>query len=177
MSKKRINIGRDIDLNIIETDKFKTNFISVNFVTPLSREMAGKNALIFRVLHRGSKKYPSVASLNERLEYLYATTVGLRNYKRGEVQTVGLAAEMLGNEYADDGCDLIAEVCDFLHEVIFGPLVNDGSFSENYVEQEKQILINDIMAKINDKRQAQICALPLESGDVPRRGLRYIRAR
>ena len=153
MSIKRITVGQGIDLNIIESDKFKTNFISFNFVSPLTRENAAKNALLFRVLHRGSKKYPKVATLNERLDYLYATTVGMRNYKRGEAQIIGLAAEMLGNEYTDDGFDLTGAVCDFLYEVIFNPLAENGSFSENYTEQEKENLIADVMAKINDKRR------------------------
>ncbi len=153
MSIKRIVIGNTISLNIINTDKFKTNFISVNFVSPLREESAAKNALILRVLQRGSKKYPSVAALNARLDYLYATNVGLRNYKRGEAQVIGLAAEMLANEYAD-GTDLVFEVCDFIREITFVPLLDsDGVFMENYVEQEKENLITDIEAKINDKRR------------------------
>ncbi len=154
MSIKRIGVARGIDLNVIETDKFKTNFLSVNFVVPLASETVSENALLFRVLHRGCEKYPNVASLNKKLDYLYATTVGMRNYKRGEAQIIGLAADMLGNEYTDDGTDLIGEVCDFIYEVIFRPLLDDkGYFLENYVGQEKDNLVNDIMAKINDKRR------------------------
>ena len=153
MSVKRIGIGNSTALNVIDTEKFKTNFLSVNFVLPLKRETASKNALLFRVLQRGSEKYPTVAALNGRLDYLYATTVGLRNYKRGEAQIIGLAAEMLDNDYAD-GTDLVFEVCDFIRELIFKPLLgDDGLFLSNYVEQEKENLINDIQAKINDKRR------------------------
>lgn len=153
MSIKRTDIGKSIAFTVIDTDKFKTDFLSVNFVLPLKKETASENSLLFRVLQRGSEKYPSVAALNGRLDYLYATTVGLRNYKRGEAQVIGLAADMIDNAYAD-GTDLVFEVCDFIREIIFKPLLDEnGLFLSNYVEQEKENLVNDILAQVNNKRR------------------------
>jgi len=49
----------DIDVYINNTDKFKTNYIHLDIVRPLSDENeVSKNALIPYILYRGSKKYP-----------------------------------------------------------------------------------------------------------------------
>ena len=44
-----------IFFNAIGETKFKSNLLSVRFITPLCADTAAKNALLFPVLSRGSK--------------------------------------------------------------------------------------------------------------------------
>ena len=71
----RKNIYNGVNLNVINSDKFKTNYMSVCFVLPLEKESIHFNSLLPKVLARGSEKYPDMAKISERLEYLYASGI------------------------------------------------------------------------------------------------------
>ena len=147
--KKRIADG--VGLNYLETEKFKTGYLSVNFVTALDAECAAKNALIPNILLRGSKKYPNMAEINKKLDYLYASGISARNSKRGELQVFGLCASMIDSSYAIDGEDILAEVVDVLEDILLDPVTDGEAFDSAYIESEKNNLIDAINAKINNK--------------------------
>ncbi len=151
MSLIKKQIGDGVNLNYIETDKFKTGSLSVNFIAPLDSESASKNALIPNILMRGSVKYPNMAEINKKLDYLYASSLSARNMKRGEMQIFGISAGMIDSAYAMNGEDLIAEVTDVLGDILFNPITDGDAFSEAYTESEKSNLIDAINAKINNK--------------------------
>ena len=46
MVTKSFNIANGVVLNYIETEKFKTNYFSFNFIAPLSRKKVHFNAII-----------------------------------------------------------------------------------------------------------------------------------
>ena len=50
MEYKQIEIKKGIKLNILQTNKFKTNLIAIMLTTKLDRENVKKNALIPAVL-------------------------------------------------------------------------------------------------------------------------------
>ena len=149
--KRRIADG--IGFNYLETEKFKTGFLSVSFIAPLSAETAAKNALIPSVLLRGSVKYPNMAEINKKLDYLYASSLSARNTKRGERQVFGICASMIDSAYTINGEDLLAQVTDFVGEILLNPITVDGAFDPAYTESEKNNLIDAINAKINNKTQ------------------------
>lgn len=147
--KKRIADG--VGLNYLETDKFKTGYLSVNFIAALDAECAAKNALIPNILLRGSKKYPNMAEINKKLDYLYASGMSSRNQKRGELQVFGICASMIDSSYAINGEDILGEVVDVLGDILFNPVTDGEAFDRAYTESEKNNLIDAINAKINNK--------------------------
>ena len=151
MGLDRTTIGTGINISFIESDKFKTNYIGVSLISGLNREKASKNALLTKVLKRGSKNYPTMAILNRELDFLYSAGIGAGVGKLGEAQIVGLSAYMLENKYALDDCDILAGTFGILGDILTNPLIEDGGFKTEYVETEKTNLINDIEAQINDK--------------------------
>ena len=152
MALEKINISDGVTLNIIKTDKFKTNYLSFNFVCELKEENASLNALLPQVLIRGTRKHPNMASVKKALDDLYAASIEARVYKRGEFQVVGMAAGWLDDRYSIDKTDITMGTFDMLEEVLFDPYTENGVFSKNYVEGEKCNLIDDIRAAINNKR-------------------------
>ena len=140
-----------VRLSYLETDKFKTGFMSVNFIAPLDASTAAKNALIPSILTRGSVKYPTLADINKKLDYLYASGLSARNDKRGEMQVFGITASMIDPAYTIGGEDLVSEVTDMLFEILLCPKTENGAFSGNYTESEKKNLTDAINAKINNK--------------------------
>lgn len=152
--KKKIADG--IYLNFINTDKFKTNYLSVNFITRLNKETASLNALLPAVLKRGTVKYPKMADINEQLENLYATGIYSRVYKRGENQIIGFTSHMLDNSYTIDDTDILSGTLDMLEQLIFYPVTDNGVFLKSYVDGEKVNLIDNINALINNKNRYAI---------------------
>lgn len=151
MSVKRIEIKEGVYLNILDTPKFKNNYLSLSFAMPLKRETASMNALLPLILTRGTKSYPTMEKMSIALDTLYASTVNTRCFKKGEIQFCGFNCGILNNSYAPDGCDIIGGTLDILHEVVFDPYLENGIFSEKYLETEKQNLCDRIASQINNK--------------------------
>lgn len=150
MITKFADIADGVKLNYIETDKFKTNYISFNFMAPLDKERSCFNSLLCPVLMRGTEIYPDQSSINKRLQYLYSGEVAARNDKAGEYQIFGLKVNMLDNRYTR-GTDVTEGMTDILCELIFRPYLESGIFASSYVEGEKINLIDAIDAEINNK--------------------------
>ncbi|MDD4772795.1 MAG: pitrilysin family protein [Eubacteriales bacterium] len=144
-------IADGISLNIIETDKFKTNYIAVNLLTALDKKTAAYKALLPAVLKRGTVNYPDMAALNRRYDMLYSTHINTRCFKRGETHIFGFSAHMLDNRFVLDGTDIVSETLSLIAEIMFSPALSDGCFSSVYVESEKKNLIDLIKSKINNK--------------------------
>ncbi len=148
---KRINIADGIHLNIIRSDKFKTNNLLINFTLPLCEKTAPLASILPQVLRRGCEQYPTMLSFNRRLEYLYSTVLGGSSGKSGENQFILFKSSFLRNEFTPDNTDLLSLVCDMMADFIFHPYLVDGKFSGEYVESEKKNLIDKIEAEINNK--------------------------
>ena len=148
---ERIELTPGVHLNVIAGDKFKTNYLCVNFIVPLEKESAHLTALFPKILSRGCRNYPSMASISERLEYLYASGLSPVYVKRAESIIVGFSAEFIKDAYLPDGETLLGDVTDLLFDILFDPLTENGVFRADYTESEKIDLINGINAKINNK--------------------------
>lgn len=147
--KKQISDG--INLNYLETDKFKTGFLSINFVAPLEKSSISKNAIIPSVLMRGSKSYPNMAEINKKLDYLYASSITGTNAKKGDKQIFGLYANMLNSQYTINGENLLNDVLDVIGDILLNPIVSNGAFDNAYTESEKANQIDTIKSNINNK--------------------------
>lgn len=148
MIRERLNDR--VNLNLIETDKFKSNFISLSFVVPFSKETATKNALLLKVLKRGTSTCPDMIALSKKLEYLYSAEIFTKTSSFGEVQLLQFSLDVLDNRFAQ-GTDILAEGLRMLGEIIFSPLTENGAFKESYFESEKRNLLDDIDSEINSK--------------------------
>lgn len=149
---QRIKISEGVHLNLLPSEKFKTNYLSVCFVVPLEKENVHLTALVPKVLTRGCKAYPDMAAISERLEYLYASDIASVYVKRAESLIVGFAADFVKDVFLPDKNEnLLNSVSELLFDLLFDPLTENGAFRESYVEGEKNDLINAIGAKINNK--------------------------
>ncbi len=161
MINKSFNIANGVNLHYIETDKFKTNYFSFNFVAPLSKENAHFNAMIPLILMRACQKYPSQALINKRLQYLYSGDICARNDAFGEYQIFGMKANMLNNRFTSD-TDETSEMVELLCEMIFNPYLVNGVFDSEFTKGEKINLIDTIEADVNNKGQYAVKRLMSE---------------
>ncbi len=148
---ERIIITEGVTLNVVKTDKFKTGYLSFNFITPLKKETASLYSLVPQVLMRGTRKHKDTASLKIALDDLYAASVEERVFRRGENQICGLNASWISDKYSIDGTEVTQGTLDIINELLFDPYTENGVFSLGYVETEKRNHIDDIKAIINNK--------------------------
>ncbi len=161
MITRTVEIANKVLFKYIETDKFKTNYFSFNFISPIENEKSAYNSLLPLVLMRGCEKYPTQADINKKLQYLYSGEITARNDKFGEYQIFGLKANMLDNRFSAE-TDITTETVDLICQMIFEPLTEYGNFTKNYTKGEKINLIDIIEAERNNKTKYSIDRLQEE---------------
>lgn len=152
MEYKKINIKNGITLHTINTDKFKTNLISVFLTTDLNREDVTKNALISSILRRGSKEMPTQEQISRELEEMYGASFDCGLDKTGNNQVLKFYIESINDNFLPNKDEnLLKKSLKKIFEIVFNPLVENGEFNKTYVEQEKNTIRNIIEGKIDNK--------------------------
>ena len=149
-----LHLGKNMTLRLCQTQKFKTEMLSVSAVVPICEQKPYMTSLLLSVLLRGTKSYPTISAINRRLDYLFGTELSVRNFYRGDAQVFGLCANILGKEYLPEDAPeretLLCDVAEIMREVFFSPALDEnGLLCANYVESEKQLQRDAIRAKKN----------------------------
>jgi len=137
----------------IKSNRFKTNTINVFFQDNLNTDSVALNALFPSVLRRGCKGLPTIKDINLYLEELYGAVFDCGIVKKGEKQIIHFYFEYISDKYTSDGDRNFEKALNFLLNIIYKPALQDGSFNELYVEQEKTNLKMLIESRTNDKVQ------------------------
>ncbi len=140
-----------MNVHILSTDKFKTTSIVVYVAQNLTEDFVTKNALLPFVLKRGSKMYPSLNSIRQRLDDLYGTIFDADVVKRGEKHVLKFRLDIANEKYLSDPTPLLQEGVKFLGEVLTKPLLENGGFKASIVESEKELVRKRIEGIIDDK--------------------------
>ena len=154
MTPIELRLCPTLSLRLCQTEKFKTEMLSLSAVLPIEGHKPYMTSLLLSVLLRGTKSYPDISAINRRLDYLFGTELSVRNFYRGDAQVFGLCANVLGKEYLPDGTaereQLLSQVVDVMREIFFSPALDEeGLLCANYVESEKQLQCDAIRAKKN----------------------------
>lgn len=139
-----ISLKSGIKLHILPDGKFKNFRVGVYMSTPLTKETAAKNALVARVMRSSTKSFPDKRSINRRLEELYGAALITGAEKRGECHAVKVCIDALADRYIENE-SILHSVFDLLCEALLYPVFD-------CVDREKQALIDEIRAAVNDKR-------------------------
>ena len=147
------NDGR-ISVYKYDTDRFKSENITVYFALPANREKSVARSLLLSVLKRGTEKYPSQKNINERLDELYATLVNLKNQKFDGVQLLGISADVIYPFYTENGEDLLPDALEVISQMIYHPNFDEsaGRFKKEYIQGEKENYKSIILSQINEPR-------------------------
>lgn len=149
MQQKIIEMDNKLVLHYIQDQKYKSNLIAVFLTVPLLRETVTINALIPAILKRGTSKYKNMQELEIHLQEMYGSILNGSVDKSGnnhilKFYTESIKDEIVGEELFDKSVESIAQL-------IFSPYLENGIFSNEYVEQEKEILDTVIQNRVNDK--------------------------
>lgn len=139
------------NINLVNIDKFKSVFVNINFLTPMSAKNMSKNALLAYVLKKGNSTYPTEKEINRKLAHMYNACMDISTDKFRDY--LNLKVDF---EYINAGRIDFSDVVEFLVDYITNPNLVDGSFSEDIVEREKQALIEKIESEKDNKKKYAI---------------------
>ncbi len=148
--RKSINQGVAVNYGI--TDRFKSSYLSVDFILPLTAENATGMSLLAGVMSRGCKAFPQMDMISRFLAKNYGASLSIHAGKAGEMEIFTVSANFLNDEYSIDGEPIYANMLSFLEELIFSPLITENGFYKEIVEQEVKNLSDKMAALFNDKR-------------------------
>lgn len=151
LKRERIRISEGVYLNIIKTNKFKSNLINIYFIRPLDKNEVTQNALFPIILKRGTKNYNTLLEIEKKLEGMYGSNISVGVSKTGEKQIMRFSIEGPDSKYVDNK-EMLSDMLKMLNEVINNPLMEEDGFVSKYVKQEKIRLSNKIQNRINDKK-------------------------
>lgn len=148
----------NVVLTCLETHKFKTGSLSMSLLAPLDRETASMNALIPRVLRRGTATLPDMAAVSARLDALYGASLQPIVRKKGEIQAVGFYSDFADDAFVPEG-GILDSIISLMSEMLLMPNTHGGLLRREYVESEKEQLLESIRGRVNDKRAYSISRL------------------
>lgn len=152
MEYNRCELLPGVFLTHLRSDKFKTACMSVNLLTQLLRENAAMNALIPQVLRRGTSRYKDMEQLSRRMDELYGTAIEPTIRRVGEIQVPGFFASFPEGDYLPGGENLLSETATLMAELLLSPNTRGGLLMPDYVESEKEKLLELIRSRVNEKR-------------------------
>ena len=154
MKDIKTEIKKGIKLHTINIDKFKTNLIAMFFTTDLNKENATKNALISLLLRRGTKNIPSQDELSKKLEGMYGGYFDCGLDKIGNNQVFKFYIETINDEFLPQSSEeMWKEAIKLILEIALNPLEENGTFKQEYFEQEKNTLTQIIEGRKDNKAQ------------------------
>lgn len=156
MEITRTEIMPGVWLSHLRTDKFKSACLSLNLLTQLKRETASMNALIPFVLRRGTTHYEDMEKLSARLDELYGTAIEPVVRRIGEIQCVGLFASVPEGDFLPGKADVLRPACELLGQILLFPATRGGLLLPQYVDSEKEKMLDIIRSRINDKRSYSV---------------------
>lgn len=148
----RRQIADGVYFSKITDERYKKNIISVRFFETADDATATDNVIVPNILSKSSGRYPTYKQLQNKLSVLYAASVSGVSTMVHDLHCNGLSAYYLDDVYALSGEKMTEEITDILIDCLFNPVLENGVFPEKTVALEKQTVIDEIEALINDKR-------------------------
>lgn len=146
------NIKDVVKLHIINNNKFKTNLLAVFLTTPITREYVTYDAVLSSVLRRGSKNMPTQEEISKELENMYGAGFDCGLDKTGDNHILKFYLETINDSFIPQKDEnMLKKGVEKLLEIVFNPLVENGKFKEEYVNQEKETIKQLIEGKVDNK--------------------------
>lgn len=152
----RRKIADGVYFSSITDKRYKKNLISVAFSTQLSEDTATENVIVPVLLTKCNSKLPTYKAFNNKMSRLYASGIGGTAGRQYDLQTISFGAYYLDDIYALSGEKMTGIMTDILIDCLTSPVMENGVFSEKFVELEKKTVIDNIETAINDKRSYAI---------------------
>lgn len=152
MQPNVIKLKHDMTLIHLNNARYRTGRLSAVLAVPLAESTAAGYAILPGLLTHSSRRYPTVATLVERLDHLYGAAVRGGVERLGEWQLLVFSVRFLRTRYTLGGEDLSADCTELLLDLLFDPLIKDGAFTDADFAREQRCLLERLQSDINNKR-------------------------
>lgn len=148
MNYECFNMGA-YNLHIINTKKFKTITVEVDFRRNTLKEEITKRNLLKSILLHSTKEYPDERDLIKQTENLYDLKLISANTRIGNYSNLGFKIRFLNEKYTKPGMN--KESISFLMDILFKPNVKDNAFLEENLTNCKNKLEKNIKSIQDNK--------------------------
>lgn len=165
-SFQRLTTEHGLAVFVRPTIQFKTTTVQMFIDRPFADDYS-LFALLPHVLKRGNAAYPDSLALERRFDQLYGATFDVTTHRLAERHVVELQLELADQSLLTDSEQLFSAALDTLAGIVIRPLIQDGAFNRDYLEQEKEAQIRAIESVYNDKAEYahQRCLQEMFAGD------------
>ncbi|MBR3133794.1 MAG: insulinase family protein [Clostridia bacterium] len=151
MQQIDFKLNNEIKVHLIKNDKYKTDLLALFLTVPLQRENITKNALIPIVLKRGCNKLKTQNEINEKLEEMYGAVFDAGLDKTGDNLIIKFYLESINDNFLPGDNQNIEKAIELITNIVFEPLIENGSFIKEFVDSEKNNLKVIIESKKDNK--------------------------
>lgn len=130
------------------TDKYKTISVGMIFFHPFKKEFLAEKTLLTSMMTKVNQEYKTEKEFNIHCQELYDMYISMRSSRIGQMGIVYVNSSFINPIYTFDDIDLIKEACEHINSII-----NKPYFTEELLNQEKRLLINDLKNVYNNKQQ------------------------
>ena len=137
MEYKKYDIG-PYNLHVINTSKFKTVTIRVNFKRPCIKNEITKRTLLSYLLTESCKEYDTRRKMEIEVENLYNLKYTSYNVLSGNYNMLCFEEEFINEEYTKP--EYFNKSLDFIFNLIFKPNIDNNRFNSNSFNLCKKLL-------------------------------------
>ena len=139
-------------MKIIENNKFKSTYLTINYLVELKKEEVTENVIWATTLLKATNDNLKTIDLERKFASLYSSTYGVSVEKFENIFSIQFRLEVLNKKYLPNNEDVFEEALKLLTNIIYNPLVVNGGFDPKIVDKQKNIIRDRINAKKDDKR-------------------------
>lgn len=128
MNYKKYDLD-DICIHFINTDKFKSIYISTVLMNEFKKEDLTRNFVLRKLLTTSSKNLKNEVEVTKKVCELYNSGIVISNTNVNNVITTNIDMEVLEDKYTEDG--LLENALNYYFDSIFNPNIIDNKFEES----------------------------------------------
>lgn len=148
MEYKKIDMGA-YNLHLINTNKFKTITMEINFREKITKENITKRNLLKAVLLNSNKSFPKERDLIKETENLYDLKLLSSNTRIGNYSNLSFKIRFLNEKYTEESMNEYS--ISFLLDILFNPDIENNSFKKDNINKCKNKIEKNIKSLKDNK--------------------------
>ena len=163
-------IARGVYLHIHETNKFKTQVLSITFLWPMNTSIRAESFLLSYLLSDTTEHFPKKQDMLSHLDHLYGASLNVSGVPRGACDR--LKFKLAGVHVNGLNDDLVEQLAGVGAECIFHPRLENGVFPDAmFRECQEQAIVSVRMIKDDPQTRCAEAAARVYGGSMANRVL------
>ena len=144
----KININQNVDITILNTNKFKDILISVRFLNNFTKESALNRLVLSLMLQDRTNKYNTKDKFVKQLDLMYGAIGSVKASNNGLAHALSFNTKVINDKFTTT--KLLESQFELLNEMIFNPLKDQELLSKETFS-EAIINLKSMISRRNDR--------------------------